>query len=35
MVTAGYGPIDVQMAYIPGGQGNGNVLFWWAKYSFK
>jgi len=35
MVTAGYGPIDVQMAYIPGGEGNGNVLFWWAKYSFK
>jgi len=35
MVTAGYGPVDVQMAYIPGGTGNGNVLFWWAKYTFK
>ena len=35
MATVGYGPVDVQVAYIPGGQGNGNVLFWWAKYSFK
>ena len=34
-VSTGYGPLDIQMAYIPGGQGNGNVLFWWAKYSFK
>lgn len=33
--TIGYGPIDVQVAYIPGGEGYGNVLFWWAKYSFK
>lgn len=33
--TIGYGPVDVQVAYIPGGQGNGNVLFWWAKYSFR
>lgn len=33
--TIGYGPLDVQVAYIPGGQGNGNVLFWWAKYSFR
>lgn len=35
MGTIGYGPVDVQVAYIPGGQGYGNVLFWWAKYSFK
>lgn len=35
MATMGYGPIDVQVAYIPGGEGYGNVLFWWAKYSFK
>ncbi|MEN9880765.1 MAG: lipid palmitoyltransferase PagP [Pseudomonadota bacterium] len=35
MATMGYGPVDVQVAYIPGGQGYGNVLFWWAKYSFK
>lgn len=35
MATIGYGPVDVQVAYIPGGEGNGNVLFWWAKYSFK
>ncbi len=35
MGTIGYGPIDVQVAYIPGGQGYGNVLFWWAKYSFR
>jgi palmitoyl transferase len=35
MASVGYGPIDVQVAYIPGGEGNGNVLFWWAKYSFK
>ena len=35
MASVGYGPVDVQVAYIPGGEGNGNVLFWWAKYSFK
>lgn len=35
VLSTGYGPIDVQMTYIPGGQGFGNVLFWWAKYSFK
>ncbi len=35
MASVGYGPLDVQVAYIPGGEGNGNVLFWWAKYSFK
>ena len=35
MGSIGYGPIDVQVAYIPGGEGYGNVLFWWAKYSFK
>jgi len=33
--TIGYGPLDVQVAYIPGGQGNGNVLFWWAKFAFR
>lgn len=35
MATIGYGPVDVQVAYIPGGEGYGNVLFWWAKYSFR
>jgi hypothetical protein len=35
MATIGYGPVDVQVAYIPGGEGFGNVLFWWAKYTFK
>ena len=35
MATMGYGPVDIQVAYIPGGEGYGNVLFWWAKYSFK
>lgn len=35
MATIGYGPVDVQVAYIPGGEGYGNVLFWWAKYTFK
>ena len=35
MASVGYGPVDVQVAYIPGGEGHGNVLFWWAKYSFK
>ena len=33
--SIGYGPVDVQVAYIPGGQGNGNVLFWWAKFAFR
>lgn len=33
--SIGYGPVDVQVAYVPGGQGNGNVLFWWAKFAFR
>ena len=32
--SIGYGPVDVQVAYVPGGQGNGNVLFWWARVTF-
>lgn len=32
--SIGYGPVDVQVAYIPGANGHGNVLFWWAKYTF-
>lgn len=35
VASIGYGPVDVQVAYIPGGQGNGNVLFWWAKVAFR
>ena len=33
--SIGYGPVDVQVAYVPGGQGNGNVLFWWARFTFQ
>ena len=33
--SIGYGPVDVQVAYVPGGQGNGNVLFWWARFTFR
>jgi len=35
VLSTGYGPFDVQLAYVPGGQGNGNVIFWWAKYAFR
>jgi lipid IVA palmitoyltransferase len=35
IASVGYGPFDVQMAYVPDFRNNGNVLFWWAKYSFK
>ena len=35
VASIGYGPVDVQVAYVPGGQGNGNVLFWWAKFAFR
>lgn len=35
VASVGYGPLDVQVAYVPGGQGNGNVLFWWAKFAFR
>ena len=33
--SIGYGPVDVQFSYVPGCQGNGNVLFWWARFTFQ
>ena len=29
-----YQRVSLQAAYIPGGKGNGNVIFMWGKYSF-
>lgn len=29
------GNFSIQAAYVPGGKGNGNVLFAWAKWSFN
>ncbi len=26
--------LNIQAAYVPGGQGNGNVIFAWAKWTF-
>lgn len=34
LVSAGYKDFSLQGTYIPGGKGNGNVAFFWAKYSF-
>jgi palmitoyl transferase len=34
LVSAGYDKATLFATYIPGGQGNGNVLFMFGKYSF-
>lgn len=34
IASVGYGPVDLQVAYVPDFRNNGNVLFWWAKYRF-
>lgn len=35
IASIGYKNLSAQAAYIPGGQGNGNVLFMWGKWTFK
>lgn len=35
IASVGYKNLAVQAAYIPGGDGYGNVLFMWGKWTFK
>lgn len=35
IASIGYKNLTAQAAYIPGGQGYGNVLFMWGKWTFK
>jgi hypothetical protein len=30
-----YRQVSIETAYIPGGKGYGNVLFFWGKYRFR
>lgn len=34
VASISYKQLSLQASYIPGGQGNGNVLFAWGKWSF-
>lgn len=34
VAAVGYDKYDLNMAYVPGGQGNGNVAFLWATLKF-
>lgn len=35
MASLSIGSFSVQAAYVPGGNGNGNVLFAWTKWTFE
>ena len=35
IASISYRNLSAQVAYIPGGQGYGNVLFMWGKWTFK
>lgn len=35
VASISYKQLSVQAAYVPGGQGNGNVLFAWGKWTFN
>jgi len=34
IASLGYQKFTLEAAYVPGGKGNGNVLFFWGKWSF-
>lgn len=34
IASLGYKNLSLETAYVPGGKGNGNVLFVWARYQF-
>jgi len=34
LASLGYGRFTLQSTYIPGGKGNGNVLFTWGRWAF-
>lgn len=34
IASINYDKISVNTAYVPGGKGNGNVLFFWSKFGF-
>jgi len=35
IASASYRNLSLQAAYVPGGKGNGNVLFIWGKWTFN
>jgi palmitoyl transferase len=35
VASVGYKNLALETAYVPGGQGNGNVLFFWGRYQFN
>lgn len=35
LASVSYKQLAIQAAYVPGGQGNGNVLFAWGKWTFN
>ncbi|MCL2344398.1 MAG: lipid IV(A) palmitoyltransferase PagP [Desulfobulbus sp.] len=34
IASVGYKKLSIESAYVPGGRGAGNVLFFWGKWSF-
>jgi palmitoyl transferase len=34
VASISYKQLSLQATYVPGGQGNGNVLFAWGKWTF-
>jgi len=34
VASISYKRASIQAAYVPGGQGNGNVIFMWGKFGF-
>ncbi|MDS4015195.1 MAG: lipid IV(A) palmitoyltransferase PagP [Candidatus Accumulibacter sp.] len=34
IASLGYGRGGLSMAYVPGGKGNGNVIFFWGRFAF-
>jgi palmitoyl transferase len=34
IASVGYRSLSVETAYVPGGEGNGNILFFWGRYQF-
>jgi lipid IVA palmitoyltransferase len=35
LLSAGYKQLDVQTTYVPGGKGNGNILFTWLRWKIE
>lgn len=35
LLSVGYKQLDVQTTYVPGGEGNGNILFTWLRWQLR